>query len=457
MDNKSKNEIKRLKKEKQYEVIFQKYGRDAYLSNVSRKYQREDLKKLSKEGKYLDIYHRYGSLEYRKYLIKAKANEIKEAQGLGKAILYKTRAKLRDIGVKFGLFVSLGAPVFTVSMAMGTEDLINENRKLYEKEIEANDLEIAEYAKEVNEMHLENHTQVIMKVMDDMWERIEGYGTPRTYDEVGVLELALTGEDARGVCRHMATDNEKRINAINPKYNARTIAVYMGEDGISRVANIDRNIIENNNTVVEDEKEESKISEVNDQVSNLASKVFGNHMVTLLDIPDTDITLVMDPTNPSIGVYVDGKIVMLNPKTSESNDKKYAEMNAYEIATATTVRGGIDGIISSIKDLYESYDTKGKSIDEVVKELIDDFGLDAQNEALKVVREKKRELSAKEKGREMALEIIHEDNMKREAEEKEIQDAFENRIKVNLTNEQKAILNSKEGIDVKNKDDEIER
>ena len=57
----------------------------------------------------------------------------------------------------------------------------------------------------------------------------------------------------------------------------------------------------------------------------------------------------------------------------------------------------------------------------------------------------------------MALEIIHEDNMKREAEEKEIQDAFENRIKVNLTNEQKAILNSKEGIDVKNKDDEIER
>ena len=87
MDNFDKEEIKKLKKDKNYEEIYQKYGQKVYIKNVSSRYKKEDLKKLSKEGRYMDIYNKYGRDTYNKYLVQAQAREIRETKGLLSSIL----------------------------------------------------------------------------------------------------------------------------------------------------------------------------------------------------------------------------------------------------------------------------------------------------------------------------------------------------------------------------------
>ena len=421
MDNFDKEEIKKLKKDKNYEEIYQKYGQKVYIKNVSSRYKKEDLKKLSKEGRYMDIYNKYGRDTYNKYLVQAQAREIREAKGLLSSVLFRIRSKTREIALGLGIFTAITVPTFTVIGAESTKKSIEEIQATYEEEIKENDEEIAKYAQEVRDMEL-NDTQIIMKVMDDMWERIDGYGTPsEEHDKTGILELALTDEKAQGVCRNFATDNAKRMNAINSKYNARVVTVYVDQDSYSELADIERNIIEDNETVVKDESEKSETEEVFDE---LLVKSFGNHMVTLVDVPERNVTLVMDPTNPGIGVYINGKIVMLNPKGTEVSGK-YAKMSVKEWTTSVISRGGMDGINDTLKDMIKSY-LHSDNLDEVVDGLIDEFGLEAQNDALQFVRQKKEEKSI-------------QDSVSKYMEQK---GTFDESIKVNLTSEQKNILNS---------------
>ena len=421
MDNFDKEEIKKLKKDKNYEEIYQKYGQKVYIKNVSSRYKKEDLKKLSKEGRYMDIYNKYGRDTYNKYLVQAQAREIREEKGLLSSVLFRIKSKTREIALGLGIFTAITVPTFTVIGAESTKKSIEEIQATYEEEIRENDEEIAKYVQEVRDMEL-NDTQIIMKVMDDMWERIDGYGTPsEEHDKTGILELALTDEKAQGVCRNFATDNAKRMNAINPKYNARVVTVYVDQDSYSELADIERNIIEDNETVVKDESEKSETEEVFDE---LLVKSFGNHMVTLVDIPERNVTLVMDPTNPGIGVYINGKIVMLNPKGTEVSDK-YAKMSVKEWTTSVISRGGIDGINDTVKDMIKSY-LHSDNLDEVVDGLIDEFGLEAQNDALQFVRQKKEEKSI-------------QDSVSKYMEQK---GTFDESIKVKLTSEQKNILNN---------------
>ena len=169
MDKISREEIKKLKKEKNYEEIFQKYGQKEYINNTPSSYIKKDLKKMSKEGRYMDIYYKYGRKIYNKYLVQAKAREIREAKGLLSSILFRIGSKTKEIAFGLGLFSALTVPAFTVIGAESTKDYIEEVKTTYAKELEANDNEIERYAQEVRDMGLENDVQVIMKVMDDMW------------------------------------------------------------------------------------------------------------------------------------------------------------------------------------------------------------------------------------------------------------------------------------------------
>ena len=109
-------------------------------------------------------------------------------------------------------------------------------------------------------------------------------------------------EEGYGVCRNMASDLAKKLNEINPKYNAKTLIVYKDMKSMKR-ANIDRKI---DSTTIQTQGEQNKnhIVEVN-------KYIYGNHMITLVDIEKDNVTLALDPTNPSIGVYKDGKITFL--------------------------------------------------------------------------------------------------------------------------------------------------
>ena len=76
-----KEEIKRLKKEKNYEEIYRKFGSKEYVKNTPSSYRKKELNKLVKEGKFEDIYSKYGKKVYNNLLSRAKYQEIKENKG----------------------------------------------------------------------------------------------------------------------------------------------------------------------------------------------------------------------------------------------------------------------------------------------------------------------------------------------------------------------------------------
>jgi hypothetical protein len=255
-----------------------------------------------------------------------------------------------------------------------TEKNIKNNAIEYAADIEQYNNKINKYAKEINAMNLTD-VQVFMKVMDDMWGSIKGYKTPEL-NLSGFYELDLATEEGYGVCRNMASDVAKKLNAINPEYNARVMPVGMG-DTYYQIANITRTVLQDNETVSEHEGEENESS------PDILSKIFGNHMVTLVDVKEDNLTLVLDPTNPGIGIYKDGDIIMLNPvHDASSNDK--IEYEAKEYTSAVIIRGeGMQGVVDTIKDYFSTYEDANLTFEQIEEK----YGLEAQNTALDEVRE----------------------------------------------------------------------
>lgn len=382
MDKKTKKDVKQLIKERNFDEIFEKYGGTCYRNYVPAWYSYEEIKKLKKEKRYEDIYIKYGYNEYRKILEKARYDEIKEYKGRTKASFYKIKCILKHIGINATLFFT-GFVAFSLGT---TEEIIKMNSNQYADEIEEYDKKIKNYVEKIRKMNL-TKLQTLMKVTEDMWNNIEGYRTP-SKDVFGFFELDLATQDGYGVCRNFAADVAKKLNAINPSFNARTINVYIA-DGNIKTANINENkkqrtvkkITKENK---ETEAEESNSKEVEENKSNtqefwdeiyedITNNIIGNHMVTLVDIPEDKITLVLDPTNPSISIYQNGKIILLNPGSSTMNAKEYS---------TAIYHGGIDGIIDSSKGFLDSFKKSRLSYEELVAK----YGLEAQNRALRQIK-----------------------------------------------------------------------
>ena len=201
MDKIVKKEVKRLLKEKNYNEIFEKFGSKVYKDNVPFFYQYKEKRKLVKEGKYFDIASKYGLKTYKKYLDKVRYNEIKGEKGLASALLFKLKSSTRNFITALGLVTAISAPALDAGFAISFGNDIKENSIEYQKEIEENDKRIAEYAREVKGLNLDNDVQVIMKVMDDMWSNIQGYKNPEK-NIWGFLELDLSSKEGYGVCRN---------------------------------------------------------------------------------------------------------------------------------------------------------------------------------------------------------------------------------------------------------------
>lgn len=357
-----KEEIKRLKKEKNYEEIYRTFGSKEYVKNTPSSYRKKDLNKLVKEGKFEDIYGKYGKKVYNNLLSRAKYQEIKESKGKKSAILWRIKRSVKLAG----LYLGIASSTLTLSLPIMNASTTKENEIKYEKEIKNYDNKIKKYAEEVNELKL-NDVQVFMKVIDDMWNQIKGYKNPEL-DLTGFMELDLANEDGYGVCRNMASDVARKLNEINPDYNARTLVVNMGHDGQYKLADVKRKILEENETVDTDSSSRN--------VQNKMSDILGNHMVTLVDVKSDNLIVVLDPTNPGIGIYQDGKIEMLNSvKGNELN------FDTRKFTTFITSNGYKDGA-ESIIDFADSYQESKLSPEQIEEK----YGLDAQNQALKEVR-----------------------------------------------------------------------
>ena len=97
-------------------------------------------------------------------------------------------------------------------------------------------------------------------------------------------------------------------------------------------------------------------------------------MVTLVDIPNDNLILVLDPTNFEIGIYKDGKIIMLNDKEEKNDVKGYTE--------AVYIKGGIEGAIEVSTDYIQSFRKSKLSLEQIEEK----YGIEAQNTALLEVK-----------------------------------------------------------------------
>lgn len=365
-------DIIQLMKEKKYDEIYQKYGRETYLRVVSNKHQIRDIDKLMDEGRFFELYEKYGEKIYRDYLREMKKVDVENELGIkfkfNNYLFFENMTQnlkiIRNQAAKVMLGLTIVSGGFSTMISSQYDQVIENNSKVYQSEIKDYDEEIKTYAEHINSMNLSD-LEIIMKVMNDMWNSIDGYKTPDMYDAIGYPRLALY-MDGYGVCRNMADDFTARMNAINPNYEACNLNVYLKE---AEINNIRRTTLVNYNSIADNSEQEENIDYKSEIISNLT----GNHMVSCVKLKEDDVLLIVDPTNPSIGVLKNGEITMLSNQM----------MKGIKIKPVGNLMLGSDNRKEYLKKLTESLFTAGD-----INTLKEKYGITSQNEILEEIIEK---------------------------------------------------------------------
>ncbi len=365
-------DIIQLMKEKKYDEIYQKYGRETYLRVISNEHQIRDIDKLMDEGRFFELYEKYGEKIYRNYLREMKKVDVENELGIkfkfNNYLFFENMTQnlkiIRNQAAKVMLGLTIISGGFSTMISSQYDQVIESNSKVYQSEIKDYDEEIKKYAEHINSMNLSD-LEIIMKVMNDMWNSIDGYKTPDMYDAIGYPRLALY-MDGYGVCRNMADDFTARMNAINPDYEACNLNVYLKE---AEINNIRRTTLVNYNTIADNSEQEENIDYKSEIISNLT----GNHMVSCIKLKEDDVLLIVDPTNPSIGVLKNGEITMLSNQV----------MKGIKIKPVGNLMLGSDNRKEYLKKLTESLFTAGD-----INTLKEKYGITSQNETLEEIIEK---------------------------------------------------------------------
>lgn len=213
---------------------------------------------------------------------------------------------------------------------------------------------INNYAEYINSLGL-NDLEIFLKIIKDQWADIDGYG--KAENLIGGYYRLTFQEEGKGVCTSFSDDFTAKINAINPKYNARNLIVYMDEINVDKdIVNIDRNILSN--------------STQSDK--NLFRKIYGNHMVSVVEIPEQNLTLVVDPTNLFIGKYVNGKIKIFNV------DEDFIDVR-YNFSSHYTTKSYLE-LFNEYLSTYREISTGGEDVANL-------YGVNAQKEAFSNIEE----------------------------------------------------------------------
>lgn len=253
---------------------------------------------------------------------------------------------------------------YLLIIVLATTEIISSNqkkKKIYEEykeliqEYEDETKSYIEYVKSLNLSDLDN----IMLLMENEWQTIGGYGNPE-YDIPGYLRIDVSAGNP-AVCRNLADDLTYKLNLLNEEYDAHNMVVYIKNDEW-HLANIETNFYESNNNMNDDNKP-------NDDTEK-EKQIIGNHMVTVITVPGSNIKLVLDPTNPGIGTIKNGKIYMFtNPDYDGIEYKVVGDLLLSDDFVGTNI------------DLIESY-----FVPCTVEEIEEEYGLEEENKSLSKIR-----------------------------------------------------------------------
>lgn len=360
-------EINRLKRDKKYDDIYYKYGKEVYMNETPYSYKLKDKKKLLKDGRFLDIYEKYGEKVYSKNLKKMHKIDIKNEIGVKRCSFNYSFFEKCTKGIKLIkksiLGASLVATVTPFAYASLVSSVISDNENKYSNELDEYDKEVKKYADYINSLGLTD-LEIIVKVINDMWTNIEGYKNPGDNDVLGYHRLSIYVA-GYGVCRNMADDFTARMNAINPEYEACNLNVYIDGEKVV-VNNTERNIINDNETVNNNDDENVDSNEL-----SFGDKLVGNHLVTCIKLKKENVLLIVDPTNPSIGLLKNGEIYMFSDG-----------IDSIDIRTLGGSTLGMSNFMDYMDRVLESYHT-----DANYNELNKKYNIEAQNEVLEDIIE----------------------------------------------------------------------
>lgn len=392
MDKETKYNIKRIKrdikdrklsKEEQvdyYNNIYHLYGTNVYKKVTPKSIKKKDVKNLLKSGRFDDIYFKHGEETYNENLDYMQSKDIEYETGkkhLGVLNRIGSFVKKNVVAPLLGVTIFL-PPAATVAMIGDMEYTKSKEEKLHIEQIQEYISNTEEYADSVSKMNL-SQIETLMKVTDDMWKNIEGYGKPKI-DLLSYPGLDLATQDGVGVCRNMADDVARKLNAIDENYNARVLAVYReGNDYI--FANVERKEVEEEKNE-EDPEETTEKQIISDEVINKIIPYTGNHRVVILDSIEENATLVLDPTNPGIGVIKNGKITMFN---SVGDNKVIFKVTPIMDFIQSDDRLGLG---TTLLDTYKKTDLS-------LEQLQEKYGIEEQNKALESVRKKGKTFKGK--------------------------------------------------------------
>lgn len=397
-------DIMKLKKLKRYNEIYYIYGRDTYHNYVPRSYRKKDLNKLMNEKRYLDVYSKYGEAKFNRRIAKIRSNDVYYETGNGAR---RKKSYIGNIITKRVLPIFLSFMIGTSSaltfgiMGIGSR-ISKESAVEYSKEIDEYNEKLEKYAEDIKQLELTD-MEILMKVTDDMWRDIKGYHDPEL-EPFGYFRLSMTSDEKMGQCRNMADDVTAKLNAINPEFNARNLVVY-AEFKDWENSDIEVNILPT---------EKIELSEKERKEYERTVSVVGNHMVTVFDLPDKNVTLVIDPTNPALGVVKNGKIHMFSSPNGKAFNFKF-------YGTAFT---GFKGSLDLQEVIQSSFLNSNRDLDDLRKE----FGIEAQNAVINNLREKGlvREKTETSINHSESFSVMSDEELEKQAAVAAIMNEYEN-------------------------------
>ena len=337
------------------------------------------IKKLLKENRYFDIGEKYPTrINFRKVMkFESKIETGKKYNDLSykirDLIVYKNFS-LKRVTYKLakdalGLTGAIFLPFIIVSASYSK--MVDEQNTQNIEIITEYDNELKEYASKYNTDTMST-MDIIMSVMNDIRSNTE-YGFDFEGEEIGnSYRLILNESNDVGVCRHMADKFTTTMNMIDPKFEARNLYVHLSHEcNTLTLCDVENPFSEGFKKQLAKEKEKNK-EEEKDLKTKLEDKIIANHLVTVLKPIDENYYLVVDVTNPSIGILKNGKIYMFN-----SNDYSFIEYRPYHQLLMNTD----DSYYVIKKDLILSYfqNYNLDRLDEV-------YGLDTQNKVLEKIK-----------------------------------------------------------------------
>lgn len=352
--------------------LYEKLSRNL----IDYKEKRTILNNLWNEKKYVEFYEMASKFKYKRKLKKIQREdwkyEVSSNQKFNSYLFlqkFKRKMKLSLAGFS-GVILLLGAIkdgiVLYLNYIANTDNIENHNSEYQlaklDEIIEQYQEDIEEYANFINDLELSD-LEIFVKEMSDMWENVNGYAIPYfEYDDWGYHRYNLYANNY-GVCRQFADDCAARLNEINPEYQAQAVSVYACN---SEINNIEQYVAPKEENPYFFTKSELLFYE-------LFTEETGNHMVVMATIPKKGYTLIIDPTNPSIGLVDNGKIYMLGSDEVHADYMKFVDVNFY---------GNLQNYLHYCYSLLQSFYNHTKP-----SELLEEYGLDKQNEVLEKLQD----------------------------------------------------------------------